>query len=144
MTVIALRKSVINKIRETGLHLSRHKDGNCHVRMRDKELYKLSKKKVHINDFDGIEFIETWAFGIDSLPELYTEYNPTKCNAVVVINIRHFKGLAFNIGIALLTKSGIPQLMDMWQDFKNRQVYICASTTPMVGIVFGAYKKNNK
>jgi hypothetical protein len=131
----------INKTGDSGLHLSRHKDGNCHVRMKDKEIFKLHPKRVHINDFDGFEFIETWGFGIDSLSELYAEYNPNKCNAVVAINMRYFKGLAFNLGITLLTKNGIPQLMDMWQDFENRQVYICASTIPMVGIIFGAYKK---
>lgn len=130
---------VIRKLRDTGLHLSRHKDGNCHVRTKDDELYKLPSKGIHINDLDGLEFIETWAFGIDSLPELHTEYQPKKCNAIVAINMRHFEGLPFNLGIALLTQSGIPQLMEMWKDFKNRQVYICDSSDPMVGIVFGAY-----
>jgi len=132
---------VIPKIGDSGLHLSRHRDGNCHVRTKKNELYKLPNKKVNINDFDGFEFIETWAFGIDSLPDLYKEYERNKCNAIFAINMRHFEGLPFNLGIALLTKSGIPQLMEMWKDFENRQVYICASSDPMVGIVFGAYKK---
>ena len=132
---------VIKKIGDTGLHLSRHKDGKCHVRTKDGECYKLPNKRVHINDLKGLEFIETWSFGIDSLPELYAEYEPKKCNAIVAVNMRHFEGLPFNLGIAILTESGIPQLMEMWKNFENRQVYICASSDPMVGIVFGSYKE---
>jgi len=128
---------LIHKIKDTGLHLSRHKDGECHVRVKGKELFKI-EKRISIDHLDEYEFLQTWAFGIDSLPELYAEYKLNKCNAVVAINMRHFKGEAFNLGIALLTEKGIPRLMNMWKDFKNRQVYICASSIPMVGIVFGA------
>ena len=133
---------LISKIKDTGLHLSRHKDGKCHNRMKGKELFSELEKRVSINDLDGFEFLQTWAFGLDSLPELYAEYKLNKCNAIVAINMRHFKGLVFNLGIALLTEKGIPQLMNMWKDFENRQVYICAST-PMVGIVFGAVKNKS-
>ncbi|MDP1993126.1 MAG: hypothetical protein Q8K00_19085 [Syntrophales bacterium] len=131
---------LIPKIKDIGAHFSRHKDGNCHVRMKGKELFNEFEKRVPISDFDGFEFLETWAFGLDSLPELYSEYKPNKCNAVVAINMRHFKESRFNLGIAILTEKGMSYLMSMWEDFNNRQVYICASTTPMVGIVFGARK----
>jgi len=134
---------LIKKIKDAGLHLSRHRDGKLHVRMKGKELFSEPEKRVSINDLDGFEFLETWSFGLDSLPELYAEYKLNKCNAVVAITMRHFKGLAFNLGIALLTEKGMPQLMNMWKDFENRQVYICASSTPMVGIVFGAYKNKS-
>ena len=132
---------VIPKVPDMGIHLSRHKDGNCHVRTKNDELYKLPEKRVHIDDLNGLEFIETWSFGIDSLPELYAEYKPKKTNAIVAINMRHFEGLPFSLGIVLLTESGITQLMEMWKNFENRQVYICASSDPMVGVVFGAYKE---
>lgn len=134
---------LISKIKDMGLHLSRHKDGKCHVRMRERKLFNNYEKRVSINEFDGFEFLQTWAFGLDSLPELYSEYKLGKCNAVVSINMQYFKGLAFNLGIALLSEKGIPQLMNMWKDFENRQVYICASSTPMVGIVFGAVKSKS-
>lgn len=133
---------LIPKIKDTGLHLSRHKDGECHVRVIGKELFKV-EKRVSIERLDEYEFLGTWAFGIDSLPELYSEYRLNKCNAVVAINMRHFKGSAFNLGIALLTEKGIPRLMSTWKDFENRQVYICASSTPMIGIVFGSLKNES-
>jgi hypothetical protein len=58
---------VIPKIGDIGLHLSRHKGGNRHIRTRDDELYKFPEKRGHINDVNGLEFIETWSFSIDSL-----------------------------------------------------------------------------
>jgi hypothetical protein len=66
--------------------------------------------------------------------------NPTK---QVAINMRSFEGLAFNLGIAILTEKGLPQFIKMWKDFKNRQVYISANSVPMVGIVFGAFEKTS-
>jgi len=133
---------LISKIKDSGLHLSRHRDGRCHVRMKGKELSNDFEKRVSIGDFDGFEFLQTWAFGIDSLPELYGQYRPNRCNAVVAINMRHFEKSAFNLGVALLTEKGLPQLMNMWKGFDNRQVYICANPNPMVGIVFGAVRNS--
>lgn len=134
---------LINKIGNIGLHLSRHKDGEIHLRTKDEQIYREEQKRIHIKDFDGIENLGSWAFGIDSLPELYTEYKPKKSNAVVAIDMRSFERLAFNLGIAILTEKGLPQFIKMWKDFKNRQVYISANSIPMVGIVFGAFEKTS-
>lgn len=131
---------LISKIKDAGLHLSRHRDGRCHVRTKGKELSKEFEKRAPISDVDRFEFLQTWAFGLDSLPELYPQYKLKNCNAVVAINMRHFEGAAFNLGVALLTEKGLPQLMNMWKDFENRQVYICANSYPMIGIVFGAIR----
>ena len=133
---------LVKKFKDTGLHFSRHKDGKCHVRTKDREIFGGFEKRVSINDFDGFEFLQTWAFGIDSLPKLYGQYRPNRCDAVVAINMRHFEKSAFNLGVALLTEKGLPQLMNMWKDFENRQVYICANPNPMVGIVFGAVRNS--
>lgn len=69
---------LISKIKDSGLHLSRHRDGRCHVRMKGKELSNDFEKRVSIGDFDGFEFLQTWAFGIDSLPELYGQKSQGK------------------------------------------------------------------
>ena len=82
---------LISKIKDAGLHFSRHRDGRCHVRMKGKELSNDFETRVPISDLDGFEFLQTWAFGIDSLPELYAQYRPNRCNAVVAINMRHFE-----------------------------------------------------
>jgi len=132
---------LINKIGSAGSHLSRHKDGRVHYRTKNEEIYKEPEKRIPIKDFEGVEYLGTWAFGIDSLPELYKEYNPRKSNAIVTINMKAFDGLAFNLGIALLSEKGLLPFLEMWKDFKNRQVYISASSNPMVGVVFGAFKK---
>ena len=89
-----------------GLHFSRHKDGTCHVRIKGKEIENRFEKRIPIDKFDGFEFLQTWGFGIESLPQLYKEYklSPTKYNSVVAINMRHFKDSALNIGISILSE----------------------------------------
>jgi|GEM_PF-2757579 len=136
-----------SKIKATGLeglHFSRHRDGTCHIRMKGKEIENGFEKRIPISDFDGFEFLQGWGFGLESLPILHKEYrlSPTKCNSIVAINMRHFKDMPFCLGIAILTESGVHHLLNSYKDFKNRQVYICANSQPMVGIVFGAVNED--
>jgi len=55
---------LISKIGNIGLHLSRHKDGEIHLRTKDEQIYREEQKRIHIKDFDGIEYLGSWAFGI--------------------------------------------------------------------------------
>jgi len=131
---------LISKIKNMGFHFSRHKDGNCHIRIKGLESTEDFEKRIPINSFDGFEVLGIWAFGLDSLPRLYKEYKPKKCNAVIAVYIGHLISFTFNLCVAILTEKGIPLLMNQWKDFENRQVYICANSRPMFGLVLGAVK----
>jgi len=132
---------IIKNIENIGLHFSRHKSGECHIRTKEKKLSSNFEKRETVDKFDGIEFLETWCFGIESFHGIYKEYKPKKCNNIVAINMSCFKKQPFNLGIWLLTEKGIPELMNMWKNFTNRQVYICTHSQLLVGFIWGAFKK---
>jgi hypothetical protein len=121
-----------------GMHLSRHRDGTIHTKMKNRFLSCNFTKRVPIKDFKGFEFLQTWGFGLESLPVMNKEYKYEKCDAVIAIDMRPYKGSTFNLGVILLTQDGLPKLFDMWKNFTNRQIYISAGSFPMIAVVFGS------
>ena len=116
------------------MHLSRHASGNTHWKAEQSNSFQKLRNGVPINDFKGIEFLGTLAFGLNSLPELYTEYKMKRRNGVFAIDMREYKDAAFNMSLAILTKEGLPQLYESWKSMKKRQIYLFTKCNPMIAI----------
>src|SRR3989344_4754196 len=124
----------------TSLHVSRHSSGKRHMKN------KLLDEKISlgvmppISEFVGIESLGGQAFGIDSLLELYNEYQFKKCDGIFAIDMRNYKGTKFNLQTFILTKEG---LNDLYRHtlLKNRQIYIFLESTPMIAIVRGIFNE---
>jgi len=130
---------IADKFTGSDLHLSRHSDGKTHWKSRREDILIPIREGSPIKDFKGIEFLETHAFGLDSLPELYKEYRMRKCEGVFAVDMRGYEGSAFNMSIAILTEEGLPKLYESWKDFKKRQIYIYTEGHPMIAITVGAF-----
>lgn len=128
---------LIHKIKNANLHTSRHRDGQLHTKLNNQILANHGKTRIPVEKFDGLEFLQTMAFGLDSLSELHKEYKPKKSNSIVAINMINYENLSFNLGIWILTENGIANFHKAYQNMENRQVYICASSKPMIGFIFG-------
>ncbi|MFA5929278.1 MAG: hypothetical protein WC861_00170 [Candidatus Micrarchaeia archaeon] len=124
-----------HNIRNGDSHLSRHKSGETHLISRSLN-YKYSMgKRVPIENFTGIEFLGTQAFGLDSLPHLYSDYKLKKCQGIFAVDMREYSTGSFNLTVAILTEEGLPKLYETWQNETKRQIYLYANSNPMVGVV---------
>lgn len=124
----------IHKAFGSDMHTSRHASGSMHWKSRTVNLYQEIRKGVPIKDFKGIEFLGSTGFGLNSLPELYTESKMKKCNGIFAVDMREYKDAAFNMSVAILTKEGLPRLFDSWQKMKKRQIYLFTDSHPMIAI----------
>ena len=124
----------INKMGGSDMHMSRHVDGNTHYKSRQNDFCHKIRKGVPIEEFKGIEFLETVAFGLESLNELYKEYKLKKCDGIFAIDMRAYKDSNFNMSIAILTEEGLPKLYDSWKTMKKRQIYLFTDSKPMIAI----------
>ncbi len=124
----------IYKWGRSDMHLSRHASGEGHWKSERYDFHQEIRKGAPIRDFKGIEFLGTTGFGLDSLPELYTEYKMKKCDGIFAVDMRNFKDAAFNMSIAILTKEGLSNLYDSWQKLKKRQIYLFTDCHPMIAI----------
>ncbi len=106
-----------------------------HIGNQDNQIFfQEIRSGVHIKDFKGIEFLSTNAFGLDSLPELYTEYKMKKCDGVFAVDMRKYKNTFFNMSIAILTEEGLPKIYNHWKKMKKRQIYLFTDCHPMIAI----------
>ena len=125
---------VIHKIKNSDFHTSRHSSGETHWKsIKNKVFTKIGDRKP-IKDFKGIEFLGTYAFGLESLPRLHKEYKMQKSNGVFAVDMRNYRKAAFNMSIAILTEEGLPRLYESWRKFKKRQIYIYTDCHPMIAI----------
>jgi hypothetical protein len=132
---------LILKAGGSDMHISRHASGSLHWKSETCNFKQEIRKGVPIEAFEGIEFIGGSAFGLNSLPELFTEYKLKKCNGIFAIDMREYKDAAFNMSLAILTKEGLPILYDSWQKMKKRQIYLFTDSHPMIAITV-AYAKS--
>ena len=124
----------IHKAGSSDMHTSRHASGSTHWKSKTENFHQEIRKGVPIKDFKGIEFLGSHTFGLNSLPEVYTEYKMKKCNGIFAIDMREYKDAAFNMSIAILTKEGLSTLYDSWEKLKKRQIYLFADSHPMIAI----------
>lgn len=124
----------IHKIGGYDMHTSRHASGEFHWKSKKNNFLQKIRKGIPIKDFRGIEFLGTLGFGLDSLPELYSEYKMKKCNGIFTVDMREYKDAAFNMSIAILTEEGLPKLYSMWKESNKKQIYLFMNSTPMVAI----------
>lgn len=133
--VTIARDGGVFQIHKTGgsdMHTSRHASGS--LRWTSETNSQEIRKGVPIKAFKGIEFLGTHGFGLNSLPELYSEYKMEKCNGIFAVDMREYKDAAFNMSVAILTKEGLPRLFDSWQKMKKRQIYLFTDSHPMIAI----------
>jgi len=71
----------------SGSHISRHASGRVHTKLRDGGKLQI-RDGPPIHEFRGYELIGTFAFGLDSLPELYKEYRMQECDGIFAIDMR--------------------------------------------------------
>jgi hypothetical protein len=126
---------IFHKMKTARLHTARHASGDVHWKIEDSEQYIPLGKRCPIAEFVGFETFGAQSFGVDSLPELFKEYEMQKCNGVFAIDMREYETSAFNMSVAILTKEGFPQLLDMWKDCKKRQIYLFTDSNPMIAII---------
>jgi len=129
---------VIHKIKDIGFHASRHSSGEMHWKSKNSEVFTEIREGKSIGDFKGIEFLETQAFGLESLPQLFEEYKMKKCNGIFAIDMRDYNKAAFNLSIAILTEEGLLKLYESWKKLKKRQIYIFTDCHPMIAISVAA------
>ena len=125
---------LIHKSLASDMHASRHASGSLRWTSATNNFSQEIRKGVPIKGFKGIEFLGTSGFGLNSLPELYTEYKMKKCNGIFAVDMREYKDAAFNMSVAILTKEGLSRLYDSWQKMKKRQIYLFTDSHPMIAI----------
>jgi len=130
------------KVKSSDMHISRHCSGHVHWKSRQTEFFQKIRKGISIDNFHGIEFLGTTAFGLDSLSELFSEYKMKKNNGVFAVDLRDYKDSAFNMSIAILTKEGLHQLYKSWEKLKKRQIYLYTDCHPMIAITIADAKQN--
>ena len=128
---------VINRIEDSGFHLSRHADGETHWKSTKPKLTQRIRKGQPITEFKGIEFLGTTGFGLDSLPELYKEYKMEEYDGVFCIDMRQFKDKAFNMAVSMLTEEGLSSIVSSSKLLKDRQICIFPECHPMIAITIG-------
>lgn len=127
---------IVYKIKgDGGFHTSRHRDGKLHWKSKKCNVFIKIGDRVPIKNFNGIEFLGTHAFGLGSLPELYTEYKMKKCNGIFAIDMKEYKDSAFNMTVSILTEDGLPALYNNWKEKGKRQIYIYTNSHPMIAIM---------
>jgi hypothetical protein len=103
-----------------------------------------SRKRQPIKGFKGIDFLPTVGFGLDSLPELYKEYELKKNDGLFCIDMRQYKDAAFNLSVSILTEEGLHSLLSGTKLFANRQISIFPECHPMIAIIIGTAKIDMK
>lgn len=141
--VVTKKKDVYQVIKFHGsdTHISRHASGETHFKSREGKFIQKIRKGVPIKDFKGIEFLGTTGFGLDSLPELFSEYKMKRCNGVFAFDMREYKNGAFNMSIAILTEDGLPKLYESYRKLEKRQIYLFTDCHPMIAIIICDAKK---
>jgi hypothetical protein len=131
---------LISRIKHVDSHLSRHASGEVHLKSAKINIdAKLGKRKP-VNEFKGLEFLQTVGFGIDSLPSLYEEYKIKKCNGLFAIDMKEYEHAHLNMQFFILTMDALPSLLGK-SPLRKKQFYIFPDSSPMVGIIVGDFKK---
>ncbi len=125
----------IHKIVGSDIHTSIHEDGTCHWKFRTIDFYHKLGKRVTIKDFKGLEFLGVNAFGIKSLPQIFSEYKIKKCNGIFAIDMREYNDDTFNLALFIVTKEGLSALYDSYIDQKKRQLYLFTDNEPMIALI---------
>lgn len=123
----------------SGSHISRHASGQVHTRLPDGGILKI-RDGSPIHEFEGYESLGTFAFGLSSLPVLHKEYRMQSCNGIFAVDMRAYKGAAFNMAVALLTNEGMNTFQEIWKGFGKTQMYVYMDSHPMIGIKIGDAK----
>lgn len=130
-----------DKVCSSDMHISRHCSGHTHRKSRQTGFFQKIREGISINNFNGIEYLGTSAFGLNSLPELFSEYKMKKHNGMFAIDLREYKNSAFNMSVAILTEEGLPQLYESWKKFNKRQIYLYTDCHPMIAIIIADVKQ---
>jgi hypothetical protein len=122
------------------MHLSRHSSGVRHFKILDndgKEIETTYPSRPPIGIFQGVESLHTGSFGINSLQHLWKEPKFKKADGVFVIDMRsyEYESARFNLGIYILTESGIQDFYKIWSHASKKQTYVYSDSIPMIGII---------
>lgn len=132
---------LIHRNKESDFHLSRHASGKTHWKSVKSKIFEKIGEGTPIKEFKGIESLGVSGFGIDSLPEIYTEYVVKRYDGVFCIDMRRYKDLAFNMQVYMLTEEGLPTLLTCSSLLENRQICIFPECNPMISIIVGSAKE---
>ena len=125
------------KLRGDDFHLSRHSSGATHWKSNKMKVFQKIRNGKPIEDFEGIEFLLTTGFGLESLPRLFDEYKMKKSNGVFAIDMREYMGQPFNLSLAILTPEAFPSLLTGTELLGKRQIYVYPDCHPMLAITAG-------
>lgn len=67
-----------------------------------------------------------------------------KCNGIFAVDMREYQNAAFNMVIAILTEEGFPYLIKSSKNFKKRQIHTSTDCHPMIAIIVGDAKVQEK
>ena len=123
-----------------GFHMSRHRDGTIHWKSKTEKIP--IRKTVDIENFSGVEYLGTQGFGLESLPELFNEYQIKKSDGIFAIDMRNYKESSFNLCIAIFTDEGLEKLYKAYKDYKKRQIYFYMDCHPKIAIIALDAKKD--
>ena len=133
---------VINRIADSGFHLSRHASGETHWKSTKPQLSQKIREGQPIKEFKGIEFLGLHGFGLDSLPKLFEEYEIKQYDGIFCIDMRQYKDKQFNMAVWILTEEGLPSLLTS-SKLENRQICIFPECHPMIAIIVGTAKEHS-
>ncbi len=129
----------IHKIKGLGFHASRHASGQINWKSEKINLNQIVGHDEKIANFKGVQYLGTFAFGLDSLPETFTEYKMKEYDGIFSVDMRKYQGKVFNLSVAIFTEEGIMDLYRNFQKYRSVQIYVYADCNPKVAIaVFDA------
>lgn len=134
---------LISRKKDSDFHMSRHASGETHWKSTKLKIFEKIRKGKPIKNFDGIESLGLEGFGLDSLPELYKEYEIKQYDGLFCLDMRQYKDKAFNMQVAMLTENGLPSLLTMSSLLDKRQICIFPDCNPMIAVVVGSAKQDS-
>lgn len=123
-----------NSAYELDSHTSRHKDGNAHIKSNKMGYEHKIGKLIPTKELDKLEHWGTWCFGIESVHELYKEFDFSDTEGIFTINMELYKDKSFNLCFCLIGRNGLQDFYSCWKIYPIAQLYVFAGCHPMIGI----------
>jgi hypothetical protein len=115
-----------------GLHFSRHGSGVCHNKWNDKNHYQFVGKRVSLDNFNGIEHLETFPIGLDCL-HIYKKDIGPKSNEIFTVDMSAYENKSFNVDIYILTSEHLNKFLELDKD-TTEQIYVYTDCNPILAI----------
>lgn len=82
--------------------ISRHISGETHVYSKVYQK-KLIYQGLNLEEFTGIEHLNTFSINIETLDKIFAEYQLKKSDGIFCIDLRHYKNATLNLRVSILS-----------------------------------------